>query len=385
MASRPNYVNPISMGLLGGVTNWANEMEKYNLLNAQNNARQQAYATKYSAMANVSKLREQNNAMIAKMKVELGQKQYTNVLTDGDGNKVVSMGHMIADPNNPDQFVPHEDTRMSLDEYNKFKGGGRTANGAGAYTLSPGQKRLDASGNVIAENPKGADPQAAMADRQAAREKAIDARTDKSEQRRINSEAARSTNAAMREFDKATPEEQAALAKSMGLSPTVADPDAKTLFGNPKEGATKPNDALRKQYRDAVHKQALEESTGSPSEGGTPAETGDTTSEPDTHVPDIRTGADGKQYKVIGTDPATGKVQAVPLAMDTVDTGDAVAQGPDDENEPAPDEEDSGPDIKGLLEQYGKQNDNALAQQQSQMAGDDDSELEPEQDGILAG
>jgi len=263
-------------------------------------------------------------------------------------------------------------------------GKGRTVSD---YTLSPGQKRLGPDGKVIAENPRGPDPQAAMMDRQDKREKAIADRQDKAEQRRIASEAARSTNAAMREFDKATPDEQAALAKSMGLSPTVSDPDAKGLFGGPKEGATKANDQLRKQYHDAVHKQALEESTGG---GSAPeAEGGDQSPSqmPADHMPDIRTGKDGKQYKVLGTNP-DGTIRAVPLAMDVASPDDnAVAQqGPDDEeNEPSPDSEPDEGDLGGLIDQYAKQSDGAMAQNQNAIGADEAMPEEEEDQGLLTG
>lgn len=407
MAKRPHYINPFSMGLLGGITDWAKSMEKYNLLEQQNEARQKAYETKYKMMGEnfVNEQRARNNALLQKMTLEIPQKQHEVYSQDADGNTIVSLVRKIPDPQDPTHFIDHVEWTGSVEKYNKEFGKNKSA--ASGYTLSPGQVRYDAQGNVIAKAAEKPDAQAAILARQQTMEtqraKDAMAREDAKELKSNLQKAQSATDADMKEFRKAEPAEQKQMLADAGVDPEA--PNAEASY---------------RRFKLADHQKELGvgDAPGAvfgPKEGEStaPSVGRDTTEAAPTakSEPTIIHGKDGKAYQLPdgidpatgqpktylkGTDPETGQpmygVHAIPLAMDTVDTGDTVAQaGGEEAAETAPDNESAEPEdpYSGLLDQYAKSSDAGLAQVQNQMASDQDQEIEPapqdEENSLLAG
>lgn len=235
-------INPYSFGLLGGLAAWANTMEKYNLMNAQEEAITKRERARYGAMADVQTLKAKNDALLKRLQMEANQRSYTGRETDASGKTFDVSYRNVYNPETG-QFEPHETGRV------------------------PYESKMDiAKQSQQAMADRMSATQSAAADRLAAREDAIDRRSaareaardraggDKDRRTKLG-QAEQQTNADMREFHKATPDEQAALLNAAGVSVDAPDPDARGFFGGKKEGATKANPDAAKQYRDAMLKQ----------------------------------------------------------------------------------------------------------------------------------
>jgi hypothetical protein len=144
----------------------------------------------------------------------------------------------------------------------------------------------------------------------------------------------------MKEFHKASDDEKLALLKAAGVAPEVPDPDAKTLFGNPKEGATKANEQAAAQYRAAMLKQHQAE-LGLGGEGAGAAPADHAAGAQPSMTPDGRQikydaqgnafikGPDGKPVPYVAD--ANGNPDS-PLAMDHDPDNELAEAQPDDEH-----------------------------------------------------
>lgn len=354
------FVNPLQMGLLGGFAAWANTMEKYNMMNAQNAAIEQRYRTKYDAMAQVQSERAKNNALLNQMKLEANQRTSKVDGVQGDDGKLYSVTYRSVYNPATQQYEQHEIGRV------------------------PYESKMD----VAAQSQK------AIADRMAANRAAIDAdatarqdRIDKRTQQRLDAKSAEdekkdqrtklgqaetATNKDMKDFRAMTPEEQAKELAAAGVDVSVPNPEGSKGFFS--DTSTKPNPDAEKQYRKAMLEQhkaelGIGEDQGAAGGAAAPSPTG---AQPQ-YTPDGRQikydsngnafikGPDGKPVPYVAD--ANGMPDS-PLAMDTIGGDEeqpAVDQegeesapsgagllagadaGPDDtEEEPAPDEEDQG-------------------------------------------
>jgi hypothetical protein len=362
------FINPLKMGLLGGFAAWASTLEKYNLLNAQNEARQSQIKTKYDAMAQVQSEREKNNALLKQMALEANQRTSKVDGVPGDDGKLNTVTYRSVYNPATQQYEQKEIGRVPYESKSDI--------------AAQSQK-------AIADRMAGT--QQAAADRQAGREDAVSRRTnqrldaaetkaDAQRQKDKEGQAEAATNADMKEFHRATPEQKAALLKEAGVEPEVADPTAThrtlahPLSGEPDPNATKPNEKAAEQYRKAMleqHKQELGLGAETPPAGGAVP----TGAQPQM-TPDGRQikydangnafikGPDGKPVPYVAD--ANGMPDS-PLAMDTADMGDeeqpagdeeqapqgagliAGADQGEEEGEPTPDDEEGEGEPQGLM------------------------------------
>lgn len=379
------FINPLKMGLLGGFAAWANTMEKYNMMNAQNEARQQLYKTKYDAMGQVAAERARNNALLNQMKLEANQRTSKVDGVQGDDGKLYSVTYRSVYNPSTQQYEQKEIGRVPYQPKQ-----------AAGFNLSPGQVRYDAQGNVIAKAPDKPDVQGAIAARQAANE-------DRRHQDQMERDAAKQQSADLaRKIDRV----ETLTGKDMANWDKITDPSTKRqllkdagidlpdkpgmLYGTNPPGEDE-IESQRGAYEAAMQKKhaknlgvplkAIEEGAAPEGSTDTTDGSGQPTGAQPQYTPDGRQikydangnafikGPDGKPVPYVAD--ANGMPDS-PLAMDTV-SGDDNEASPDDqtdtgapqggagllagtdvgaddeEAEPMPDDEDEEGEPQGLM------------------------------------
>lgn len=325
------FINPYKMGLLGGLASWASTMEKFNLLHEQEAARERQYQIKYGAMSDVKTLQAKNNLLLKQLQLESQQRTYNKVTQNPDGSYSQQAMRRVYNPDSgafEDHAIgdptPWKSPSQLQDEREKAMGDRMTAT----------QKAI---GDRQATTLQG------IADRAAAHEKAVGDRTDQREAARDTAndkkdraiklgQAEQQTNADMKAWRAMSPQEKMDEMRAAGVpvtADTVDDPTAMNRY-RMKVLAQHKNEL-------GIGDEPAKAAAGAPAQGAAP-QPGDADFN---GPPDIRKGADGKQYLIKGTDPNTGKVNAVPLAMDDMPDDSAIAAtgGDNEAGESQPDDE----------------------------------------------
>lgn len=328
------FINPWKMGLLGGLAQWASTMEKYNLLHEQEAARERQYQIKYGAMSDVKQLQAKNNLLLKQLQLESQQRTYNKVTQNPDGSYSQQTmrraynpdsgafeDHAIGDP------TPWKSASQLQDEREKAM-----------------ESRMVATQQAIADRMAGT--QRATDARQAAREDAIAARTNSREDARDAAaekkdraiklgQAEQQTNADMKAWRAMSPQEKMDEMHAAGVPVTADTVDDSTAMNHYRAKMLAQH---KRELGIGDENKPVTQPAGSASApAGAPQPGDDSFMGP----PDIRKGADGKQYLIKGTDPNTGKVNAVPLAMDDMPDDSAIAatEGDNEEAESQPDDE----------------------------------------------
>jgi hypothetical protein len=343
------FVNPLQMGLLGGIAAWGRQLDKFNMLNASLEASKERYKSRYDAMAQVQNERTKNNMLLKQMQMEGNQRTFTAPRNNPDGTIDTVTYRNVYNPATQ-SYEPHEVGHVPYVPKGSTASPYKTVGGSLVDT-----RKLDANGNPTAVY-TAPDKQGAIQDRQltvqAAREKAIADRQKDAQQRADQAKkidrVETLTGKDMANWDKTTDDAtKRQFLKDAGVPLPENTPEhlGGMIGGNPPSGDALEN--LRGAYEKAmqdkhaknlgVTSKQLEE--GAPA-GAVPADTGDTGSAQPQFTPDGRQikydasgnpfikGPDGKPTPYVAD--ANGNPDS-PLAMDTVDMSDEGAQSPDDE------------------------------------------------------
>ena len=229
-------LNPWEFGLLGGISSAANSMDQWNRMQSQQQARLDAYKVKYDAMGSVAAMRAQNNQLLSQLKLEANQRTYKTQEVGADGKTYDVYNRNVYDPDTK-TFRPQEVSRAPA-----AKQGApvqtRVVNGQ-IVALDPDTGKW----SPVYSSPNGgvSAAQQAIADRSAARDKAVAGREDT----RLSAQKAAKLDSAvskdMDKFDKADADTKAQMMKSAGVDASVPDTEAHRSLMHPIDGAVDPN------------------------------------------------------------------------------------------------------------------------------------------------
>ena len=377
MAKRlAGWMSPWQTGLLSGISDWGATQDKFNLINAQNQGRIQAYQAKYGAMQNTQALKMQNDALMKKIAMDQKQRSYTVNQTGADGNPyTVSYINTF----NPDSgtYEPKEVGRVPMKDPEAMQANREQAiSDRQTAQLGAMQDRADTRQAAIDSrlDKRDADAQAKQAAaEQSAKADKLDSKVEKD----------------MDKFDAADPSEQATLLKSVGISPTVSKTTPGMIYGTNTSDV--PNPDARSAYEAAVTAKHAKTMGIKPTadSGAATTTSGDASSAPavtPNGQPILK--KDGQLYvrdkdgkPVPYTPDASGNAQGVPLAMD--DQSDAASPTA------APSSDDSGEDDadnqQGLLASSEEPDESQIGSPESdQEDEEDDAQQDQQTQGLLA-
>lgn len=181
MTRRRRFINPIKMGLLGGLGEWMRTMEKYNVLSQQIEGRKQAYKIKYDAQERMAQARAKANLAARLAAAEGNQKKYTVDKKNDDGSvdRISYINHM--DPNDPSGMTwnqkelgraPAPQTKAAGPTVKTFREGGMDV----TKQWDPDKKEWVQMGSGPHFNPATANNQADLNSREQRRQSSLDAR-----------------------------------------------------------------------------------------------------------------------------------------------------------------------------------------------------------------